>query len=189
MYCRCARRDFDRFLYSSLITWRTDWILKLYEKTALSESAAVECCKKRYARRCIFIASYNSYEPAVQTTGKCVFYQERKIKPLQLKKDIILWLPHCSEALLYDGKLLSSHLPKHWKPIPALETVVSHRLSTARSWVMNWSMKDAPLPLPILRGNELIWERCPRRVCEISPFIAGLWSHRDSIRWKWLFVL
>ena len=85
--------------------------------------------------------------------GVCIL-SEKENKSITVKKDVILRFPHCSEALS-DGRLppvgpLPSHLPKLWKLISVLETVVSHFLSTARSWIMNWSMKDAPLPADIM---------------------------------------
>lgn len=84
--------------------------------------------------------------------GEMCILPWKKIKPLELKKVIILWFLHCSEAPFFmEGcHQHSSHPPKHWKLISVLETVVGYRLSTARTWIMNWSMKDAPLPADIM---------------------------------------
>ncbi len=48
-----------------------------------------------------FMALYNSYEPQCKQRASVYFKKENKT--ITVKTDIILWFPHCSEALLMEG--------------------------------------------------------------------------------------
>lgn len=101
-----------------LILWCIDSLLKLYVRDGLSVSAAVE--RSTMIQRWI-LWLYTIIMSFSTNNWEVCPLPRKDIKPLRLKKDVVLWFPDWSEAFL-DGRLLlvhvlSSHLPEHCKLI------------------------------------------------------------------------
>lgn len=147
----CGFWQMHVYMCADFHRWRSEWILKLYEKDALSVSAAVECCK---SLRILmdFMALYNSYEPQhkqLKSVYFLFFLKKEKEKEYYFVFSSIVQklclMDGCHQFICFVVIFLNT---ESWYRCLKLWSAVAFQLPELG--IMNWSMKDVPLTVDIM---------------------------------------